>query len=400
MKIRQVRISELTPDPQNVRSHSTRNLEAIQKSLARYGQQKPIVVDRYGVVIAGNGFLEAARELGWDKVATVQTQLTGAEARAYGIADNRTAELASWDDPALAALLSELEQLEFDLGDMGFTEEEMLALVADADGAGGRKSGLTDPDATPDEPTEVWVKDGDLFRLGPHRLMCGDATDPDQARKALGGNIPFLMVTDPPYGVEYDPAWRQEAAQKGAIGYGARATGKVQNDDRADWTPAWKLFPGEVAYVWHSALNFSPVLASMEAADFKLRSQIIWKKSRFAISRGHYHWKHEPCLYMVRKGRKAHWTGDRTQTTVWEIDHAKNDTGHGTQKPVECMLVPIQNHGEDGDGVYDPFVGSGTTIIACEQAGRRCFAMDIDPAYVQIALQRWEEFTGEKAEKA
>jgi len=211
------------------------------------------------------------------------------------------------------------------------------------------------------------------------------------------------MVTDPPYGVKYDPAWRNEAAKAGKIAFAARREGRVQNDDRVDWSAAYAFFPGAVVYVWHAGRHASAVEQSLEASGFNIRSQIIWAKSRFAISRGHYHWQHEPCWYAVKKGTTGHWKGDRSQTTLWQIksvegDEAKNN--HGTQKPVECMRRPVLNHTNPGQSVYDPFMGSGTTIIAAESTGRICYGLEVDPVYVDVAVQRWEQFTGKKAVRA
>ena len=210
--------------------------------------------------------------------------------------------------------------------------------------------------------------------------------------RLLDGVQPHLMVTDPPYGVNYDPAWRNEtgAAQ-------TKRTGKVANDDRADWREAWALFPGDVAYVWHGALHAGTVAESLSATGFDIRAQIVWAKERLVPSRGHYHWQHEPCWYAVRG--KGHWSGDRTQTTLWTIPSRDQDaaTVHGTQKPVECMRRPILNNSSPGQAVYEPFCGSGTTLIAAETTGRACHAMEIDPAYVDVAVQRWQAFTGEVA---
>lgn len=197
------------------------------------------------------------------------------------------------------------------------------------------------------------------------------------------------MVTDPPYGVEYDPQWRAEAG----VNKNTAKLGKVQNDDRADWEPAWRLFPGDIAYVYHDGRKTSTVQQSLERAGFRVRAQIVWAKDRMALSRGDYHWQHEPCWYAVRDGAKGRRTDDRTQTTLWQIPARDDDGhGHGTQKPVECMARPIRNH--DCQTVYEPFIGSGTTLIACEQLGRRCRAIEIDPGYVAVALQRWADATG------
>jgi DNA modification methylase len=209
------------------------------------------------------------------------------------------------------------------------------------------------------------------------------------------------MVTDPPYGVEYDPLWRE------AAGLGRqRQKGTVQNDDRVDWHEAFELFLGDVAYVWHAGLYAGRVAASLEQAGFCVRSQIIWAKQHFALSRGHYHWQHEPCFYAVREGRSAHWCGDRKQSTLWQVpnlnpfggkDGVDTITGHGTQKPVELMRRPVLNHTERGAIVYDPFLGSGSTLAAAEDAGRICYGLEIDPLYVDRVVLRWQILTGKAA---
>jgi DNA modification methylase len=219
------------------------------------------------------------------------------------------------------------------------------------------------------------------------------------ASRALNGFSPRLMVTDPPYGVRYDPGWRRTPRlHPGVVSRAKLAVGKVLNDDRAYWGQAWAHFPGDVAYVWHSALHHGTVERGLNAVAFVVRAQIVWDKGRVIISRGAYHWRHEPCLYAVRKGRTAGWTGDRRQVTVWPIANRRNETGHAAQKPVECMARPMLNHSIPGDAVYDPFVGSGTTIIAAEQTGRVCLAIELNPDYCRMAIERWEQMTGRRAE--
>jgi DNA modification methylase len=262
--------------------------------------------------------------------------------------------------------------------------------------AAGTGPGLTDPDAVPPLPETAVTQRGDLWLLGEHRLLCGDSTDAEDVTRLLDGVVPFIMVTDPPYGVDYDPAWRHRSGLNNS-----ERTGRVSNDDRVDWTGAYRLFPGRVAYVWHAGRFAADLTLNLRDAGFEVRTQIIWRKSRFAIGRGHYHWQHEPCWYAVREGGSAKWCGDRTQSTVWDVDSGGQDaeTRHGTQKPVECMARPVRTHGGRGDDVYDPFLGSGTTVIACEQAGRRCVAMELDGRYCDVAVRRWEDFTGRKAER-
>jgi len=209
------------------------------------------------------------------------------------------------------------------------------------------------------------------------------------------------MVTDPPYGVGYDPSWR---ARRGC-GAGKLARGKVLNDDRADWRQAYALFPGDVAYVWHAAMHGDIVAAGLAACGLQLRAQIVWAKQHFTLSRGDYHWKHECCWYAVREGRSSNWQGDRTQTTLWECPNnnpfgnrqREHSWGHGTQKPVECMRRPMVNNSRPGQLVYDPFLGSGTSVITAEMTGRVCCGLEISPSYVDVILRRWQAFTGRTA---
>jgi DNA modification methylase len=210
--------------------------------------------------------------------------------------------------------------------------------------------------------------------------------------RVLAGVKPHLCTCDPPYGVSYDPSWREKFGNGNDL-----ARGKVLNDDRADWREAWALFPGDVIYVWHGALHAGTVAESLEASGFAIHTQIIWDKTRLVIGRGDYHWQHEPAWYAVRKGRKGHWAGDRKQTTVWAIPHRKSASGHGTEKPVECMKRPIENNSSPGQAVYEPFSGSGTTIIAAEMTGRCCHAIELNPAYIDVAVKRWQDFTGQTA---
>ena len=365
-------------------------VEAVAESIRRFGFRQPIVVDADGVIVAGHTRFRAAQRLGLATVPVhVATDLTPDEVRAYRLADNKTAELASWDDAMLSIELDALRGAGIDWTLLGFDEEELAKLLAPAG-----TEGLTDPDAVPEKPADPITKPGDLWLLGKHRLLCGDSTSATDVARLLDGAVPVLMVTDPPYGVEYDPEWRMDA---GLTGNTARM-GKVMNDDRADWTEAWKLFPGDVAYVYHAGVFASTVQQSLERAGFAIRAQIIWAKDRLALSRGDYHWQHEPCWYAVREGGKGHRTDDRTQTTLWSIP-ARDEAGHGhgTQKPVECMERPVRNH--LADTVYEPFAGSGTTLIACERTGRACLAMELDPGYCDVIVRRWEEFTGKKAER-
>jgi len=388
-------VADLAPYAKNARQHPPEQIDQIAASMERFGFTIPMLVAEDGTIIAGHGRLMAAAQLGLAEVPVMVARGWSEEdRRLYTLADNRLAEIAEWDPEMLRIELGELRE-DFGIEDMsliGFSAEDLAEILPDAliDTTGG----LTDPDDVPEVPEVPVTRPGDVWILGKHRLLCGDSTVATDVEKVLNGVTPLLMCTDPPYGVEYDPSWRN---QVGAAK--TKRTGKVLNDDRADWREAWALFPGEVAYVWHGALHAREVIESLEACGFSLRSQIIWAKERLVLSRGDYHWQHEPCAYAVKKTGKGHWAGDRKQTTLWQIPSKDQDakTVHGTQKPVECMRRPIENNSSPGQAVYEPFMGSGTTLIAAEISGRVCFGIELNPAYVDVAVERWQQFTGEDA---
>jgi DNA modification methylase len=380
-------VSRLIPYARNARTHSDAQVAQIAASIREWGWTTPVLVDEAGGLIAGHGRVMAARKLGIAEVPVVVARgWSEAQKRAYILADNKLALNAGWDEELLRVELADLRGMGADLSLTGFGEDELASLLADG------TEGLTDPDAVPDVPADPVSQVGDVWTLGRHRLVCGDSTDAAVVAKALDGVTPHLMVTDPPYGVDYDPAWRNEVTRTAT-----KRTGKVLNDDRADWREAWALFPGEVAYVWHGALHAAAVAESLEACGFAIRAQIVWAKDRLVLGRGHYHWQHEPCWYAVKGA--GHWSGDRKQTTLWQIASRGQDaeTVHGTQKPVECMRRPIENNSSPGQAVYEPFCGSGTTIIAAEMSGRACHAVELSPAYVDVAVRRWQDFTGQHA---
>lgn len=384
------KVSDLIPYARNARTHSDEQVAQIAASIREFGFTNPVITDGNNGIIAGHGRVLAARKLGMATVPTVElSALTEAQKRAYIIADNKLALNAGWDFQMLGVEFEELQALNFDLGLTGFSPEEIGKVLAKTN------AGLTDPDDVPDEQDKVVTELGEVWLLGRHRIVCGDSTRADDVAKALNGVSPHLMVTDPPYGVEYDANWRNEVDRANGKPYGARAVGVVKNDDRADWREAWALFPGDVAYVWHAGNKAHVVAESLERAGYAIRAQIVWAKSQLVISRGDYHPQHEPCWYAVRKGAVGHYVGDRKQTTLWQIDKPrKSETGHSTQKPIECMKRPIENNSSPGQAVYEPFSGSGTTIIAAEMTGRSCHAIELNPAYVDIAVRRWEAFTG------
>lgn len=400
IKFKTKKLQDLVPYVNNSRTHSDEQIAQIAASIQEFGFTNPVLIGDDNVLIAGHGRVMAARKLRLKEVpCMVISGLTETQRKALVLADNRLALSAGWDAQMLALEMKALQDDGFDLGLTGFDENEINKLLAD-----GGNEGETDPDEVPEAPEEPISKLGDTWILGKHRLRCGDSTNATDTEALFAGVSPHLMVTDPPYGVEYDPTWRDG---KGAFGDGnAKMRGKVVADDRADWTEAFALFPGNICYVWHGGLHSQTVAESLVNCGFKLRSQIIWVKQHFAFGRGDYHWKHEPCWYAVKD--KGAWAGDRKQTTVWEITSMNaagagkrgaedKKTNHSTQKPVECMKRPIENNSSPGQAIYEPFSGSGTTIIAAEMTGRICYAMEIAPPYVDIAVKRWMNFTGQNA---
>lgn len=383
------RVDLLIPYARNARTHGDAQIAQIAASIKEFGWTNPILVDGDNSIIAGHGRLLAARKLGMEQVPCIELAgLTETQRKAYILADNKLAMNAGWDEDMLRLELGELAAMDFDTLLTGFSDEEMLGLNT------GSAEGLTDEDEVSEPPVDPVTRLGDVWVLGKHRIVCGDCTDPLVVEKALNGVAPHLMVTDPPYGVEYDAKWRNE---RGLAGKGS-ATGKVLNDNREDWTDAWALFTGDVAYIWHGMKQSPVIAAGLCSNEFDIRAEIVWAKSSFCIGRGDYHAQHESCWYAVRKGAKGHSQGDRTQSTLWKIDKPiKSETGHSTQKPVECMRRPIENNSSVGQAVYEPFSGSGTTIIAAETVGRCCHAIELNPAYVDMAVKRWQDFTGMQA---
>ncbi len=388
LEVQHRRLDELLPYGKNARTHSDEQVALIAGSIRSFGFTNPVLVDGGNGIIAGHGRVMAARKLGLASVPVIElSHLNERDKRALIIADNKLAERAGWDNALLALEAGELAEMGVDLASLGFTAGDLDALMV-AEGADPREEDI------PEVPVDPVTRLGDLWCLGSHRVLCGDATDRQAVARLLDGVVPHLMVTDPPYGVSYDPAWRN------ACGPSQTArTGKVLNDDRADWREAWALFPGDVAYVWHGALHATTVAGSLEASGFAIRSQIIWAKERLVLSRGDYHWQHEPCWYAVREKAKGHWAGDRKQTTLWTIPSRDQDaeTIHGTQKPVECMRRPMLNNASRGQAVYDPFLGSGTSLIAAEISGRICYGLELSPAYADVIVTRWQNLTGREA---
>lgn len=390
-KSKTIQISELKEYEHNPRRIGKKEFEKLVSSIKQDGYHQRIIANQDNVIIGGHQRKKALLEAGLKETDTVEVlipdrNLTSEELDRINIRDNLS--FGEYDFDILANRFDTETLVDFGMsGDLlvGFGDDDLLADPEDS----------SELEALPPEPK---ARLGDVYILGNHRLMCGDSTNPQHVDKLLNGENPILMVTDPPYGVNYNPELREEA-DKGAIN-----TGKVLNDDRYDWSEAYSLFTGDIAYVWHSALYTHKFVQNLADNGFDLVSLIIWNKQHFVLSRGDYHNKHETLWYAVRKGQKHNWQGRRDQTTVWDIDNnnygaksKEEQTGHGTQKPLECMLRPILNNSKKGQSVYDPFGGSGTTLIACQKSDRNCYMMELSPAYVDIIINRWEKETGQEA---
>jgi DNA modification methylase len=386
-------IGDLTEYVNNSRTHSEEQIQQLMRSMTEFGFTNPIIVDETNTIIAGHGRLEAAKRLNLEEVPVIELHgLTEAKRRAYVIADNKLALNSDWDIDKLVSEVDWLVDTGFDLEITGFTSDEIEGL---------RPAEIAPVDESFDEvveSAETRVKLGDLWQLGEHYLICGDSTEASTVTRLFREEQPILMVTDPPYGVEYEAGWRAEA--KDTKPSEREKTSSLQNDDRADWYDTYSLFPGSVAYVWHASLFTDVVMNNLKDSGFEIKQQIIWSKNIHALSRSDYHWKHEPCWYAVRKNTKRPWYGKRDKMTVWEVSSIATDsdkTAHPTQKPSELYERCIINHLQKGEWLYDPFGGSGTAIIAAEVTERRAYSIELDPKFCDIIIARWEKLTGTSA---
>jgi DNA modification methylase len=393
----------LKPFPTNPRRHSRDNVAKIARSIQTYGWTTPVLITDACEVIAGHGRLLAAKQIGQSQIPCIRlSHLTPELVEAYRIADNRLALDSEWDDQLLTEAIRRLSQDPgFDLKLTGFDQGEIDDFLFIPG------TGLTGEDDVPLPDETVVAARGDIWQLGTHRLICADACNAAEVTRLLAGVTPSVMVTDPPYGVDYDAtARRQIRHQLGNVKHDA----PINNDNRADWSEALGLFQGNIAYVWHGALHCVDVWQAITQIGFEIRCQLIWVKQHAPLGRGAYSWQHEPCFYAIRKGSRADWKGPAYEPTVLQVrnlnafggsvDPADGETTHSVQKPVECMRRPIVNHTSTGQAVYDPFMGSGTTIIAAETTGRVAYGVEINPLYVDMAIRRWQAYTGNVARLA
>jgi DNA modification methylase len=395
-KIVNIPIADLIPSEYNPRKISDKDFQDLKESLKKFSAVEPAVIninpDRRNIIVGGHQRIKAYKSLGWIEYPCITVDLNQEDEKELNIRLNKN------NGEFVPELLEKFFKVD-NLVDWGFSSDEIDWNV-DSD-----NEGLTDEDDIPEEIEEPVCKLGDLWELGKHRLLCGDSTVESHVSRLMGGEKAVLMVTDPPYGVEYDPEWRTKINDQKTHGK------KIINDKEFDWYDSYKYFNGNVMYVWHAVRYSKETAISIEKCGFELFYLIIWNKDLAVFGRGDYHHKHEPCWYAVKKGKNHNWQGSRKEKTVWEIPtihsfkEGKNAkewdlVGHANQKPVQCMQKPIENNSKSGDIIYDPFLGSGTTIVACEKTNRVCYGIELDPSYCDIIIKRWEDFTGKKANKA
>ena len=382
-----VEIEKLKPYKNNARPHSDEQIEKIAKSMKEFGFINPVLVDGDLNVIAGHGRILGAKKLGMKEVPCLFIEdLTEEQKRAYIIADNRLAEDAGWDKELLKIELEDLKNMNFDitltgfeLEDFDFSMDETEVIEDEFD------------ETVPEEPTS---KKGEIYKLGKHFLMCGDSTDINDVEKLMNGVKADMLLTDPPYNVDYE----------GGTGL------TIQNDNMDDET--FREFlrvsffnansvmkEGAVFYIWHADSEGYNFRGACHDIGWKVRQCLIWCKNTLVMGRQDYHWKHEPCLYVWKEGASHLWTSDRKQTTVLEFDRPSVSKEHPTMKPVGLFDYLIKNNTKKDDIVLDLFAGSGTSIIACEQNGRIAYSMELDPKYVDVIISRWEKLTGQQAER-
>jgi site-specific DNA-methyltransferase (adenine-specific) len=385
MKIETLQIKDLTPDPQNARLHDDKNLKAIQGSLKEFGQRKPIVITEAGVIVAGNGTVEAAKRLGWLEIDAVRVpgDWTPEQIKAFALADNKTAELAKWDVQVLNAQLMELNELEFNIEELGFELPQVLELDLSPE-----------VDDIP-EAKETRVKLGDVWQLGNHKLICGDGTLIDTYDKLLAGEKVDLVWTDPPYGVAY--VGKTEDAL--TIENDTLDAAQLESFLRDAFTSIYaNTKPGACWYVAAPSGNlfqsFSIPLSELQV----WRHTLAWVKDVLVMGRADYHYRHESIFYGWTPGGPHQTPPDRKQDSVWEFPKPRANREHPTMKPVELIVRAVNNSSRAKDIVLDAFGGSGSTLIACEQTQRQARLIELDPKYCDVILTRWENLTGLKAE--
>lgn len=394
LKIIYKKTEDLIPYINNPRNNDGA-VDKVASSIKNFGFKVPIVVDGDNEIIAGHTRLKAAKKLGMDEVpCIVADDLNDGQIKAFRLADNRVAEFAEWDMELLESELEELKDY-----DLGFDFEDVGMDFSDLEGI---ETATETVEAEEDDFDEESVKDdggivrGDIFQLGNHRLMCGDSTNGKDVKKLTSGVEVNLLITDPPYNVNYEGATKDKL--------------KIENDNMSDeefvaflssaFMAADEVMEeGAAFYIWHGDRKSRQTLEALNYCGWEMHQQLIWNKNTMVIGGSDYQWKHEPCFYGWKSGAAHKWYSDRKQTTVLNFDKPARNGEHPTMKPVKLFDYQIRNSSKVGDNVLDLFGGSGTTIIACEQNNRNAFVMEYDPHYVNVIIKRWEELTGKKAIK-
>lgn len=378
MEVEIIDIAKLVFDPDNARKHSNKNLDAIKGSLTKFGQQKPIVIDDKNIVLAGNGTLAAAKDLGWKTIAVVRSNLKGNDKVGFSLADNRTAELAEWDDDALNKHLAALDLSGFDIESIGF----------DLNDIDQTKEGHTDDDAIPEvEQNEFGVQLGDIWQLGEHRLMCGDSTDKAQVEKLMNGEKADMVFTDPPYGIEYDDKiktkWTRQSATAKQNNFG-----QIQNDH----VPVEKFVSAILGYFDYCGRVFIWGVLNGNG-NVPKGSFIVWDRKTEAMA---------DCPFGdfdICWSKNVGWKMIRILWGGYLSKERGEKRHHPTQKPAALAQEFFDRWGKPNDLVVDLFLGSGSTLIACEKTNRKCYGMEIDPHYCSVIIKRWQDYTGKKAVK-
>lgn len=387
MQIEYLKTEEIVPYANNPRNNDGEAVDRVAASIMEYGFKSPIIIDNDNVIIAGHTRYKAAKKLNLDNVPVIKaTDLTPAQIKAYRIADNKVAEYSSWDNELLSIELEGLQEFDFDLDLTGFEDFEIEELLSD-----NEEPEVEDDNYEIEIPAEPNAKVGDLYKLGNHYLLCGDSTNIEDVERLTGGETVDLLITDPPYNVDYEGT-----------------AGKIQNDkmeneefrmflSNAFYAADNVMKNGASFYIWHADSEGYNFRGACNDVDWQVRQCLIWNKSSMVMGRQDYHWKHEPCLYGWKSGASHKWESDRKQTTVLEFDKPTRNADHPTMKPIPLFDYQIKNNTKQGDRVLDLFAGSGTTLIACEQNGRISYNMELDPKFVDVIIDRWETLTGEKA---
>ena len=392
MTLKYKSINDLIPYVNNTRTHSEEQVNQIASSIKEFGFTNPVLIDEQGGIIAGHGRVMAAKKLNINEVPTIiLNNLSEAQKKAYIIADNKIALNAGWDEELLKIEIEALQDMDFNIDLLGFSDEELADL----------EIGLEDlPELDTDKADEVpeveenpVIKLGDLIELGhnyQHRLLCGDSTSEEDVKKLMQGELADQLVTDPPYNVAYEGKTKDALTIK---------NDSMDNDSFREFLKsAFRsadavMKPGAVFYIWHADLEGYNFRGACFDIGWKVRQCLIWKKQTMVMGRQDYHWKHEPCLYGWKDGAGHLWASDRKQTTILEFDRPSRNDIHPTMKPVSLFEYNIENNTKGQDIVLDLFLGSGTTIIACENLNRRGRGMEYDPKYAQVIIQRYVDYT-------